>query len=486
MEREGSVPLRDALLAYNSRRYLRLHVPGHKGRSLDDMEFMGREVFELDVTELPGLDDLHEPSGPIREAQRLLAEAYGADESFFLVNGTTGGLHAALMAICRPGDKVILPRNVHRAVIGGLILSGTDPVYLRPEVSRVLGVASIISPEELRRGLTTFPEARCVVMINPDYLGVAGDVETLVGMAHRAGMSVIADEAHGAHFSFHPHLPPSAVKVGADITVQSAHKLLGSLTQTSFLHLKRGMVCAERLRSALRILQTTSPSYPLMVSLDVVRRRMVIRGEELLQALLDLAEEIRREINRIEGFRCFDAEDLDLKGKFALDPTKLVISGVELNISGYELARTLREIHGIQVEFADLNNALAILTIADIGGEEVRRLIRVLQQISLERNQARGRATHRDLPLFEVELPAFPEKILTPREAFFAPHEWVDLEDAKGRISWDVVAPYPPGVPLLCPGEQVTSEVIEYLRYLKGAGARFHGLKDDRFMAVLR
>ncbi len=483
MREKGSIaPLLDALLDYSSQKPLRLHMPGHKGRCLEDMASISHKIFEFDVTEVPGLDDLHEPSGVIKEAQILLSQAYGADESFFLVNGTTGGLHAALMATCKPGDKVILPRNVHRSVIGGVILSGTDPVYLRPEVSRFLGATAIISSEELKQALALTPDARCLIVVNPDYWGIAGDIGLLVNLAHMAHVPVIADEAHGPHLLFHSDLPLSAIQAGADITVQSAHKLLGSLTQSSFLHLKKGIVCRERLCSALKLLQSTSPSYPLMASLDVVRMRMAMNGKELLGAVLDLCRELRSTINETEGFCCFDEDDLDIEENFTIDPTKLVISGRELGISGYELARILRDDHGIQVELADLNNILIMITIADIDKEEIKRLIKALQHISLKR----GKSLKRGINSISLNLPDLPEKVLNPRDAFFSSQRLMELKEARGKICGEIIAPYPPGIPLLCPGELITDEIIEYLNFIRDAGAKIHGLKENHLVSVIK
>jgi arginine decarboxylase len=470
-------PLCDALIAYREEAPLRLHVPGHKGVCPYGMELLGEDIFSIDSTEVPGLDDLHHPRGPILQAQRLLARAYGADESFFLVNGTTGGIHAALLAILSRGDKVLIPRNAHKSVIGGVILCGAIPIYLKPTYVKSLGHASHISIEEVKGALKAHPDAKCLVVTNPDYWGLAGDIVGMVNLAHGAGIPLVIDEAHGPHFSFHPELPPSGLEAGADVVVQSPHKLLGSLTQTSFLHWKGSRVSVERLRLSLRLIGTSSPSYPLMASLDAVRRLMELQGRELLDAALLMADKMRATINKIDGFKCFTQGNLE---GVAMDPTKLIITGRELGLTGYDLGALLRKEHGIQVEFADLNNVLVIVTIGDKGyvGE---RLIGALGEMA---DKMRGQR-----PLIfqgSMEQIPMPEQDLTPQEAFFASYEWVELRDAVGRTSQAVVAPYPPGIPLLCPGERIEKEVIEVLEKLKYAGAMIHGLEEDSLVAVVK
>lgn len=495
---QSRAPLLQALLGYAAENTVRLHMPGHKGRppasgafggDPDDLaRLVGEKVFLADVTELPGLDDLHAPEGPIKEAQRLAASAYGADASFFLVNGSTCGVHAMIMASCGAGDEIIVPRDAHRAVIGGLVLSGARPVYVAYDVDELFGVPLGPTPESLRSLLEAQPHARAVMLTNPNYYGVAPNIKTLVAMAHDYGKIALVDEAHGAHLPFHEELPPSALEAGADAVVSGAHKVLPAMTQASLLHLKGSRIDREAVSRALRLVETTSPSYVLMASIDAARRIAATRGRELLDRVIRLAGEARERLGKLPGVKCLHERDLAPRG-FGHDPTKLLISFSGLGMSGFEAAGILRRDHGVQVELADGRNVLAILTILDTE-DDVMAFVRAVEAIARDR-RGRGREagpgpTREAAACLSFVLRNAPPLEMTPREAAFSPIDWVDLDQAAGRIASDAVVPYPPGIPLVWPGEEITPAVAEFARRALASGVELQGVSGGRVPVVAR
>lgn len=566
---QAAAPLVQALLEYAAQNPTRFHMPGHKGKvckgkaykvkacssasasagtgtgatdlDLAYLLLVGGGAFAADVTEVDGLDDLHAPEGAIRGAERLAAQAYGADETFFLVNGSTCGLHAAIMATCRPGDEVIVSRDTHIAVAGGLVLSGARPVYIAPEVDELYEIPLGPSPDALRTALCHHPRARAVVLTNPNYYGVAPDIKTLVAMVHDYGKIAVVDEAHGAHLPFHEALPPSALEAGADAVVSGAHKSLPAMTQASLLHLKGGAVDPEAVRRMLRLIETTSPSYVLMASLDAARRVAATRGRELLNGVLRSAAAARERLSRLPGVMCLDAERLAARG-FAHDPTKLVISFAGLlsyGVTGVEVARLLREGHGIQVELADARNVLAILTMAD-SWDDVQKLVAAVEfEVARLTGGRHGASSGAAADNGRTEtgwakagwaeagcsagpgaaspgaagpgatrpgaasLPGaggvprgasvcdllrdVPPLRMTPREAALSPTEWVPLHAARGRVAAEAIVPYPPGLPVLCPGEEITGPLVEFVydALSSGLGLRLRGVRGDGSVLVV-
>ncbi|MEW6228588.1 MAG: aminotransferase class I/II-fold pyridoxal phosphate-dependent enzyme [Bacillota bacterium] len=495
---QSFAPLLQALLRYAAENTVRLHMPGHKGRApasgafgddLDDLEHLvGEKVFLADVTELPGLDDLHAAEGPIKEAQRLAALAYGADASFFLVNGSTCGIHAMIMASCGAGDEIIVPRDAHRAVVGGLVLSGARPVYVASEVDELFGVPLGPTPESLKSALEAHPHARAVMLTNPNYYGVAPEIKTLVAMAHDYGKIALVDEAHGAHLPFHEDLPPSALEAGADAVVSGAHKGLPAMTQASLLHLKGSRIDREAISRALRLIETTSPSYVLMASIDAARRIAATRGRELLDRVIRLAGEAREKLDRSPGVRCLHERDLAPRG-FRHDPTKLLISLSGLGMTGFEAAGILRREHGVQVELADDGNVLAILTIMD-SEDDVMALVSAVEAIARDRRGRGGEVgpeSRREAAAgLSFALRNAPHLKMTPREAAFSPVDWVDLDAAAGRVASDAVVPYPPGIPLVCPGEEITPAIVEFACRALSSGVGLQGVSGGRVPVVAR
>lgn len=474
-------PLLSALARYAGQGCFGFHVPGHQqGRHAWGpwRDLAGEAVFPLDLTELPGLDNLHDPAGAIREAQEEAAAFFGAEETFFLVNGTTCGLQAVLLALCRPGDLVLVPRSSHLSIINGLVLSGARPVYLPVSGHDALGVPGMPRTPDLVAVLEGLKSpAALMVLTHPNYYGLVGELQHQIAAAHRYGCPVLVDEAHGAHFISGESYPPTALASGCDYAVQSAHKVLGAFTQASYLHRGAGRE-SGRLREALRMVQSSSPSYLLMASLDAARAQCCEeRGEWLKVA--ELGCRLRREINLLEGLLAPGEEFLEVPGVAGWDPARLVVSVAGLGISGFEAEEWLRRERRIVAEMADFSNLVFVLTPGSLQLEgELVAGLKALVASAGGRNRK-----HPVLPGQPWQLP-LPEQVLTPREAFFSPSELVPLKDAAGRVAAQVLAPYPPGIPVLCPGEVITPEAVGYLTSWKMAGGSWPGRDGDRIRVV--
>ncbi len=477
----AAAPLVAALKSYARDGVVRFHMPGHKGGAGAPpllLEALGTAVFRWDVTGVEGLDDLHEPAGVIRAAQELAARAFGADRTFFLVNGTSAGVQAMILAACRPGDEIIVPRNVHKSIMAGIILSGAQPVFLMPEVDRRLGIAMGVAPQRVEEALARHPQARAVMLINPTYYGVTTDLRAIAAAVHARGKPLLVDEAHGPHFRFHEALPEPALAAGADACAQGMHKILAGMTQASLLHVRGDRVDPARLKAALQVIHTTSASYILLASLDAARLQIATDGRALLDRALALAGAIRDEVNAIPGLYSFGAEVLGRPGAAGLDPTKVTVTVRDLGLSGQQVEMILRYRYGIQVELSDLYNVLLIVGFGNTE-EDARRLVAALREIAADpaphRTEAVGGLLRR---AEDLGMPPIPEPATIPREAFFAPSTPVPLEKAAGRIAAEIVTCYPPGIPIICPGERVTPEIVEYLVIMRAAGFRISGPRD--------
>jgi len=472
-ERQFRTPLFDALVALAEARKVSFHTPGHKsgkGISTRFRKFVGSKIFTIDLTTLDEVDCLQKPVGVIREAQELAAEAHGADRSFFLVNGTTVGNHAMILSTVSPGEEVLVARNAHKSILAGIILSGATPRFFLPNFDPDLGIAINVSAGVAEAAMRAYPRARVVALTSPNYYGISADMPTIIAAARRLGKLVIVDEAHGPHLHFHPALPPSAVDAGADLTVQSTHKIVGGMTQASMLHLAGTAVDAGRVAGILQMLQTTSPSYILMASLDLARMQMATEGRKLLGKAIDLAEEARVRINRIPGLRCLDGGKVKEWGDLGLDVTKLTISVKELGLTGYAASQLLNTEFDIQVEMADLFNLLVIVSIGD-RRDDLDRLVQALEALA---GRAHGLAFIPEI----LPVPPIQESRLacSPREAYFGEYVYVPLVRAAGRITSDIVTIYPPGIPILVPGEGISPAAVEYLQFMGRHGARIDGV----------
>lgn len=451
-------PLYEALAGHLKKKYTGFHFPGHGGgRGMAPrLRALAGQLADYDLTELPGLDDLHAPTGPIRQAEALAADLYGADASFFLVNGSTAGIQAMMLAQLRPGEKVILPRNIHRAVVAGLVLSGAEPVYIPPPFDRDFGVCLGIPPELLARIVREHPDARAVLLVHPNYFGVAGVTAEHAALTTGADMGLLVDEAHGAHLPFQPGLPQPALASGADAAVQSTHKMGGSLTQTALLHLKGDRLNPDAVRRVLRLLQSSSPSYPLMASLDLTRRRLARQGGRIVGRMVELAGELRLGLEGA-GFPVLDAD-------MGQDSTKILVSLRETGRTGLEAARLLRHRHRIQVELADPSNILFVIG-SGATREGIRRLLRAMVSLVVRRpTVSRGKPTVPGGP------PPIPHRVLTPREAFTAVSVTIHLTQSGGRVAAETVTVTPPGIPLVIMGEKITPEMIEYILEVRASG----------------
>ncbi len=452
------------------------HMPGHKfdPELLPEFTgFFGEGVVTGDLTEcLPPIDYLHAATSTLVEAQTLAASAVGADRTFFLVNGSTVGNQAMLMAVVHDGQKVIIPRAAHRSVYAGLILAGATPIYISPRYHPQVGFPLAVEASAIQERLAEHPDAVAVQITSPNYYGYLPDVSALVELAHNRNLPLLVDEAHGAHLPFHPDLPRSAVSHGADLVVQSAHKTLGALTQAAWLHLKGKRVSLTALQHIVAMLQSSSPSVLLTGSLDVARRQAVLHGRGLLDKALNLARHARHVIREIPGLWCYGAELVGEYGIAAHDPTKLVIRVTDTGLTGKAFAAELWSRFSIGVEFADPRHVICSITMADTA-PKIDFLLAGLRAIA----QDQRRPTRDDRETIQSP-PELPELVLSPRQATFMPSRAVPLSDAIGEICAEQVIPYPPGVPLLMPGEIISAEMIEYVQYLQRQRIKIVGPED--------
>ncbi|MDQ0217235.1 aminotransferase class I/II-fold pyridoxal phosphate-dependent enzyme [Peribacillus cavernae] len=480
-------PLFTGLLQHAKKNPVQFHIPGHKkGNGIDPefREFIGDNALSIDLINIAPLDDLHQPRGIIKQAQDLAAEAFGADHTFFSVQGTSGAIMTMVMAVCGPGDKIIVPRNVHKSVMSAIVFSGAVPIFIHPEVDKNLGISHGITTESVEHALEQHPDAKGLLVINPTYFGISADLKRIVEIAHSYDVPVLVDEAHGVHIHFHEELPLSAMQAGADMAATSVHKLGGSMTQSSILNVREGLVSANRVQSILSMLTTTSTSYLLLASLDVARKRLATEGRELASQTLSLADYMRKEINNIHYLHCVGKEILGSKATFDLDPTKLTISVKGLGITGYDVEKWLREKYNIEVELSDLYNILCIVTPGDTK-KEADLLIEALENLSEGFHKYIGEEERTEI---EVLLPSIPSLAITPRDAFYADTEIVPIEESVGRIIAEFIMVYPPGIPIFIPGEIITQENIDYINKNIEVGLPVQGPEDSelKFLRVIK
>jgi arginine/lysine/ornithine decarboxylase len=463
----------DAIREYNRIRPAYFRIPGHRyerGVSSRWTELVGGEIFKFDLTETPLLDDLHHPESAIKEAQELAAEVFGALRSFFLVNGTTCGNEAMIASTAFEGQKIAIPRNAHKSALMGLIISGARPIYVMPGLSSEFGLQGGISPQAADAVFRENPDCKGLMVVSPTYYGICSDIRGLSESCHRHGAALIVDEAHGAHMYFSERLPDGALAQGADMCAQSIHKVTGSLTQSSMLHIGSGLVDGDRVEATLHIVQSTSPSYLLMTSLDLARRELALNGRGLIANAVDLALYARNAIDGIDGIACAGEGITGTAGIAGMDTTRLVISAGRIGLTGFELKRILYEGYGVDLELSDHANALAIVTFANTR-EDIDRLIAALRDIG----EKRGGGP----PIGDgTPLPPIPPYALSPREAYFASKRIIPWQDARGKVASEMIAPYPPGIPVIYPGEIVSDEVWEYVEAFRLRKGHLHGPAD--------
>lgn len=463
-------PIHKALEEQRLNRLAHFDVPGHKGgRGNKELkEFLGADCLKLDMNSMKPLDNLCHPSSVIKDAQMLAAEAFGADEAFFIVNGTTAAVQAMIMSVTVSGDKIIMPRNVHRSAINALVVNGAIPVYVNPGVNQKLGIPLGMSVADVEKAILENPDAKAVLVNNPTYYGICSDLKGIVELAHKHGMYVLVDEAHGTHFYFSDKLPVSAMEAGADMAAVSMHKTGGSLTQSSIL-LTKNTINADYVRQIINLTQTTSGSYLLLSSLDIARKNMCLNGQAYNDKMIEYASYARDEINKMGGYYAYGEDLVDGDAVFAFDKTKISVFTRDIGLAGIEVYDLLRDDYGIQIELGDIGNILAIIS----GGDrrlEIERLISALSEIKrLHEREKTGMFDHEYIT---------PLIVMGPHKAFFSKKKSLNIAESAGCICSEFVMCYPPGIPILAPGEMITPEIIRYIEYAKEKGCLVTGTQD--------
>ncbi len=467
---QDCAPVLEALERMKTARLVPFDVPGHKrGRGNRELaEFLGQKCLDVDVNSMKMLDNLCHPVSVIRDAEQLAAEAFKAAHAFFMVGGTTSAVQALVLTALKRGEKIIMPRNVHRSAINALILCGAVPVYVNPQMDETLGISLGMRVDEVRAAMEANPDAKAVLVNNPTYYGICSHLREIVRMAHERGMLVLADEAHGTHFYFHEELPVSAMEAGADMASVSMHKSGGSLTQSSLL------LCSEAVQPGyvhqiINITQTTSGSYLLMSSLDISRRNLALHGKEIFRQVIDLVEYARDEINAIGDYYAYGRELVDGDAIYDFDITKLSVFTRPIGLAGVEVYDILRDEYDIQTEFGDIGNLLAYVSVGD-RPKDIERLVAALAEI---------RRNYRKDPSKMLKAEYIdPTVDCGPQEAFYAEKESLPIGKTAGRVSAEFVMCYPPGIPILAPGERITEPILSYIRYAKKKGCQMTGPED--------
>lgn len=477
---QRKTPYLDALKKYIKENNRPFDVPGHHmGNATNDFKkYVGEMTFKVDVNAPRGMDNLNHPSGVIKEAEALMADAYKAKESFFLINGTSSGIIAMIMVACKRKEKIIMPRNCHKSAINALVLSGAIPIFIMPDLDVNLEIANQPSVEDYVKAMDKHPDAKAIFVINPTYFGAVCDLKKITEEAHKRDMVVLVDEAHGAHFAFNQYGPYSAMECNADMSAVSLHKTCGSLTQSSVLLLNTDKISHYDVMKTLSAINSTSPSTILLASLDAARKEMAIHGQQNMNDIVNLANYARKEISRIQGFNS-PGRDYFLKhGVFDYDDTKLVIEIGKVGLNGFQLYNMLKDEYNIQMELAEAYTLLGIVAIGS-KKEHIDALISALKDIS-------NRFYSEDFVFpkrnFNIH---FPKQVLRPRSAYHAPLKKVLLEDSMDKISKEAIMVYPPGIPLIVPGEVFSKDVIERIKYYKSVGATILSDYDDGYVSTV-
>lgn len=467
---QNRAPIQEGLQDFISRRVVPFDVPGHKrGKGNKELtDFLGARCMNLDVNSMKPLDNLCHPVSIIAEAEELAADAFGAANAFFMVGGTTSSVQTMVFTAAKRDEKIILPRNVHRSVINAMVLNGAKPVYVNPAVDKELGIALGMTLADVKAAIHDNPDAKAILINNPTYYGVCSDLKAITEFAHKNGMLVLVDEAHGTHFYFGENLPLNAMQAGADMSSVSMHKSGGSLTQSSFL-LTGENVNAGYVRQIINLTQTTSGSYLLLSSLDISRKNLALEGKRIFKRVADLAEYARAEINQIGDYYAYSREKINGDSIFDFDTTKLSVNTLETGLAGIEVYDLLRDDYDIQAEFGDIGNILAYISVGD-RERDLEMLVGALSEIRRRYKKSRSGMLSREY--------INPKVKCTPQEAFYAPKLSLPLNETVGKISSEFVMCYPPGIPILAPGEIITGEIVEYIEYAKDKGCFMTGAED--------
>lgn len=467
---QSKMPVYEALCQFKRERIVPFDVPGHKhGKANSELtNFLGEKCMSVDVNSMKPLDNLCHPVSVIKEAEELAADAFGAENAFFMVGGTTSAVQAMILATCKEGDKIIMPRNVHRSAINALILTGAIPIYVNPDSDKRLGIALGMSVEAVIKAIEENPDAKAVMVNNPTYYGICSNIREITKAAHSYGMKVLADEAHGTHFYFDKNLPISAMEAGADMAAVSMHKSGGSLTQSSILLLGKN-VNENYVRQVINLTQTTSGSYLFLSSLDMSRKNLALNGEETFEKVRSLAEYARNEINKIGDYYAYSNEIINGDSIYDFDVTKLSVNTFDVGLAGIEVYDLLRDEYDIQIEFGDIGNILAYISVGD-REREIERLVSALAEI-------RRRFKREKTGMFDHEY-INPIVEMSPKTAFYGEKELLPINETVGRICSEFVMCYPPGIPILAPGEKITPEILTYIEYAKEKGCSMTGTED--------
>lgn len=467
---QNQAPIYEAMVKLRKKRIVPFDVPGHKrGRGNPELvELLGEKCVGIDVNSMKPLDNLGHPISIIRDAEELAADAFGAAHAFLMIGGTTSSVQTMILSTCKAGDKIILPRNVHKSAINALVLCGAIPIYIEMSVDPKIGIALGLENDRVVQAIKDHPDAKAILINNPTYYGICSDLKGLTEMAHEAGMIVLVDEAHGAHLHFTDKLPISAMDAGADMAAVSMHKSGGSLTQSSLLLIGEQMN-PEYVRQIINLTQSTSASYLLMASLDISRRNLALRGKESFEKVIELSEYARREINAIGGYYAYSKELIDGVSVCDFDVTKLSVYTQGIGLTGIEVYDLLRDEYDIQIEFGDIGNILAYISIGD-RIQDIERLVGALADI--KRLYSRD---GKDLIAGEY---IQPELVLSPQEAFYSERKSLTLDESVGQVCGEFVMCYPPGIPILAPGERITREIVDYIQFAKERGCSLQGTED--------
>lgn len=470
LEKQKRAPVYEALQQLRRQRVVPFDVPGHKrGRGNPELvQLLGEQCVGIDVNSMKPLDNLCHPVSVILDAENLAADAFGAAHAFFMVGGTTSAVQSMILSACKAGEKIIVPRNVHKSVINAMVLCGAVPVYVNPDVQPKIGIALGMELTQVEQAIRDNPDAVAVFVNNPTYYGICSDIRAIVKLAHAHNMLVLADEAHGTHFYFNDMLPVSAMAAGADMAAVSMHKSGGSLTQSSLL-LLNNTVNEGYVKQIINLTQTTSASYLLMSSLDISRRNLAQRGETSFAKVMSMAEYAREEINAIGGYYAYGREICNGTSAYDYDVTKLSVYTRDIGLAGIEVYDLLRDEYDIQIEFGDIGNILAYISIGD-RIQDIERLVGALADIKrLYAKDNTGMLRLEYIP---------PKVVATPQKAFYADKEMLPIEQTNGRICAEFVMCYPPGIPILAPGEIITKDILAYIRYAKEKGCSMQGTED--------
>ena len=474
---QSRAPIYVALENFRKMRVVPFDVPGHKrGRGNPELvALLGEKCVGMDVNSMKPLDNLCHPISVIREAEELTAEAFGAAHAFLMVGGTTSAVQAMILSVAKRGDKIILPRNVHRSVMGAMVLCGAVPVYVNPECDSRLGIPLGMKVSEVEKAIKANPDAKAILVNNPTYYGICSDLRSIVKLAHQHGMLCLADEAHGTHLYFGENLPISAMAAGADMAAVSMHKSGGSLTQSSVL-LTGPAMNEGYVRQIINLTQTTSGSYLLLSSLDISRRNLALRGKEAFAGVVEMAEYARREINNIGGYYAYSRELINGDSIYDFDVTKLAVNTLDIGLAGIEVYDLLRDEYDIQIEFGDLGNLLAYLSIGD-RQRDIERLVGALSEV-------RRRFGKKDKANLMKQEYIDPQVAVSPQDAFYADKESLPLRETEGRVCSEFVMCYPPGIPILAPGERITGPILDYIEYAKEKGCSMTGPEDPDILRL--